>query len=76
MQLLNTIALLTDKNPVKAASEVGKAMKDVAALTEGQTEKRIAKLKPDEIKAMEDTGVLYELGLDSGAGYSKTMVNV
>lgn len=72
MQLLNTIALLTDKNPVKAASEVGKAMKDVAALTEGQTEKRIAKLKPDEIKAMEDTGVLYELGLDSGAGYSKT----
>ena len=72
MQLLNTIALLTDKNPVKAASEVGKAMKDVFALTEGQTEKRIAKLKPDEIKAMEDTGVLYELGLDSGAGYSKT----
>lgn len=72
MQLLNTIALLTDKNPVKAASEVGKAMKDVAALTEGQTEKRIAKLKPDERKAMEDTGVLYELGLDSGAGYSKT----
>ena len=72
MQLLNTTALLTDKNPVKAASEVSKAMKDVFALTEGQTEKRIAKLKPDEIKAMEDTGVLYELGLDSGAGYSKT----
>lgn len=72
MQLLNTIALLTDKNPVKAASEVGKAMKDVAALKESQTEKRIAKLKPDERKAMEDTGVLYELGLDSGAGYSKT----
>lgn len=72
MQLLNTTALLTDKNPVKAASEVSKAMKDVFALTEGQTEKRIAKLKPDEIKAMEDTGVLHELGLDSGAGYSKT----
>lgn len=71
-QLLNTTALLTDKNPVKAASEVSKAMKDVFALTEGQTEKRIAKLKPDEIKAMEDTGVLHELGLDSGAGYSKT----
>lgn len=71
-QLLNTTALLTDKSPVKAASEVSKAMKDVAALTEGQTEKRIAKLKPDERKAMEDTGVLHELGLDSGAGYSKT----
>lgn len=71
-QLLNTVALLTDKNPVKAASEVSKAMKDVAALTEGQTERRIAKLKPDERKAMEDTGVLHELGLDSGAGYSKT----
>lgn len=71
-QLLNTTALLTDKNPIKAASEVSKAMKDVAALTEGQTEKRIAKLKPDERKAMEDTGVLHELGLDSGAGYSKT----
>lgn len=71
-QLLNTTALLTDKNPIKAAGELSKAIKDVAALTEGQTEKRIAKLKPDEIKAMEDTGVLYELGLDSGAGYSKT----
>lgn len=71
-QLLNTTALLTDKNPIKAASEVSKAMKDVAALTEGQTEKRIAKLKFDERKAMEDTGVLHELGLDSGAGYSKT----
>ena len=71
-QLLNTTALLTDKNPVKAAGELSKAIKDVAALTEGQTEKRIAKLKPDERKAMEDTGVLYELGLDSGAGYSRT----
>ena len=71
-QLLNTTALLTDKNPVKAASEISKAIKDMVALTEGQTEKRIAKLKPDERKAMEDTGVLHELGLDSGAGYSKT----
>lgn len=71
-QLLNTTALLTDKNPIKAASEVMKAAKDIAALKESQTEKRIAKLKPDERKAMEDTGVLHELGLDSGAGYSKT----
>lgn len=71
-QILNTIALLTDKNPIKAASEVMKAAKDIAALKESQTEKRIAKLKPDERKAMEDTGVLHELGLDSGAGYSKT----
>lgn len=71
-QLLNTTALLTDKNPVKTAGELSKAIKDIAALTEGQTETRIAKLKPDERKAMEDTGVLHELGLDSGAGYSKT----
>lgn len=71
-QLLNTTALLTDKNPIKAASEVMKAAKDIAALKESQTEKRIAKLKPDERKVMEDTGVLHELGLDSGAGYSKT----
>jgi predicted RNA methylase len=71
-QLLNTTALLTDKNPIKAANEISKAIKDIASLTEGQIEKRIAKLKPDERKAMEDTGVLHELGLDSGAGYSKT----
>lgn len=71
-QLLNTTALLTDKNPIKAANEISKAVKDIASLTEGQIEKRIAKLKPDERKAMEDTGVLHELGLDSGAGYSKT----
>lgn len=71
-QLLNTTALLTDKNPVKTAGEISKAIKDTAALTEGQTETRILKLKPDERKAMEDTGVLHELGLDSGAGYSKT----
>ena len=71
-QLLNSTALLTDKNPVKSASEISKAIKDIAALTEGQTEKRISKLSPDERKAMEDTGVLHELGLDSGAGYSKT----
>lgn len=71
-QLLNTTALLTDKNPVKTAGEISKAIKDIAALTEGQTETRILKLKPDERKAMEDTGVLHELGLDSGAGYSKT----
>lgn len=71
-QLLNTTALLTDKNPIKAANEISKAIKDIASLTEGQIEKRIAKLKPDERKAMEDTGVIHELGLDSGAGYSKT----
>ena len=70
-QLLNTTALLTRKNPVKAAGEVAKACMDVIALTENQAIRRVQKLKPDERKALEDSGVFDELGLDSGAGYSK-----
>lgn len=70
-QLLNTTALLTRKNPVKAAGLLAKACMDVTALTEGQALNRVQKLKPDERKALEDSGVFDELGLDSGAGYSK-----
>lgn len=70
-QLLNTTALLTRKNPVKAAWEIARACKDVAALTEKQSIRRVENLKPDERKALEDSGVFDELGLDSGAGYSK-----
>lgn len=70
-QLLNTTALLTRKNPVKAAWEIARACKDIAALTEKQSVKRVENLKPDERKALEDSGVFDELGLDSGAGYSK-----
>lgn len=67
-QLLNSAALLSAKNPGAAINGLFKACWQMRG------EKMLEKLSPDERRAIEESGVLDELGLDSGAGYHKLMV--
>ena len=67
-QLLNSAALLSAKNPGAAINGLFKACWQM------RSEKMLEKLSQDERRAIEESGVLDELGLDSGAGYHKLMV--
>lgn len=64
-QLLNSWALMSKNNPKKAFEELWKACWQL------RFEKNIKKLPDEEKLAIEESGVIDELGLDSTSGYSK-----
>ena len=67
-QLLNSWALLSRRSPGTALNDLMKACYQL------KNKKGLETLTADERKAIEESGVLDELGLDSGAGYHKMIV--
>ena len=70
-QMVNTIALLTRKNPAATTALLFKSCWDIKAWTDEGARKAVERLSEDERRAIKDSGVLDDMGLDAGAGYYK-----